>query len=146
MPAPLTLLRTARVLFALLAVPSAPASAAEVVLRFASTNAEGSVPYDQVLVPFARAVEEESGGRIEVALKPIGGYGKPADLFNMVERGDIEIAATVQGYNPGRFPQSSVIELPFLFPDAFAGTQALMSLYTESLLTEVSASGNVLAL
>ena len=63
MPVPLTLLRTACVLLALLAVPSAPASAAEVVLRFASTNTEGSVPYDHVLVPFARAVEEESGGR-----------------------------------------------------------------------------------
>ena len=37
-----------------------------------------TAPYDQVLVPFARAVEEESGGRIEVALKPMGGYGKPA--------------------------------------------------------------------
>ena len=146
MPAPMTLLRTARVLFALLAVPSAPASAAEVVLRFASTNTEGSVPYDQVLVPFARAVEEESGGRIEVALKPIGGYGKPADLFNMVERGDIEIAATVQGYNPGRFPQSSVMELPFLFPDAVSGTQAMMSLYKEGLLSEDYASVKVLAL
>ena len=146
MPAPMTLLRTARVLFALLAVPSAPAAAADIVLRFASTNTEGSVPYDQVLVPFARAVEEESGGRIEVALKPIGGYGKPADLFNMVERGDIEIAATVQGYNPGRFPQSSVMELPFLFPDAVSGTQAMMSLYKEGLLSEDYASVKVLAL
>jgi len=145
MPAPLTFVRTARLLLALLAVPSAPACAADIVLRLASTNAEGSVPYDQALVPFARAVEEDSGGRIEVALKSIGGYGKPADLFNMVERGDIEIAATVQGYNPGRFPQSSVMELPFMFPNAVAGTQAMMSLYKEGLLSEDYASVKVLA-
>jgi TRAP-type transport system periplasmic protein len=145
MPVTTTLLRTAGVL-ALLALLSAPAAGADIVLRFASTNTEGSIPYDQVLVPFARAVEEESGGRIEVALKPIGGYGKPADLFNMVERGDIEIAATVQGYNPGRFPQSSVMELPFLFRDAVTGTKAMMSLYKEGLLSDDYASVKVLAL
>jgi TRAP-type transport system periplasmic protein len=156
MPVSTTLLRAARLqaafLLAFLAAPMLPAvsltqaCAAEFMLRLASTNVEGSIPYDKVLVPFARALEEESGGRIEVALKPIGGYGKPADLFNMVERGDIEIAATVQGYNPGRFPQSSVMELPFLFADAVTGTQAIMSLYREGLLSEDYASVKVLAL
>jgi TRAP-type transport system periplasmic protein len=150
MPASTTFLRTARVALALLAISSlaissVPAGAADIVLRFASTNAEGSVPYEKALVPFARAVEEDSGGRIEVALKPIGGYGKPAELFEMVERGDIEIAATVQGYNPGRFPQSSVMELPFMCPSAVAGTQAVMSLYREGLLSEDYASVKVLA-
>jgi TRAP-type C4-dicarboxylate transport system substrate-binding protein len=146
MSASVTLLRTARLLLAFLAIPFAPAQAADIVLRIASTNVEGSVPYDKVLVPFARALEEDSGGRIEVALKPIGGYGKPAELFSMVERGDIEIAATVQGYSSGRFPQSSVMELPFLFPDAVSGTQAIMSLYREGLLSEDYASVKVLAL
>ena len=144
MPVPTTLLRTACVLLALLAIR--PAWAADIVLRFASVNTEGTAPYEQALVPFVRAIEEESGGRIEVALKPVGGYGKPADLFNMVERGDIEMAATVQGYNPGRFPQSSVMELPFMFPDAVAGTEAMMSLYREGLLSEDYASVKVLAL
>ena len=130
------LVLTARILFVLLAISSVPASAADIVLRFGSINTEGTAPYDQALVPIARAIEQESGGRIEVALKPIGGYGKPADLFNMVERGDIEMAATVQGYNPGRFPQSSVMELPFMFPNAVSGTEAIMSLYREGLLSE----------
>ena len=53
-----------------------------------------------MLVPFASAVEEESGGRIEVALKPMGGYGKPAELFSMVEKGAIEMAATVRATIP----------------------------------------------
>ncbi len=125
---------------------SAPAQAAEVVLRFGSINTEGTLAYDKVLVPFARALEEESGGRIEVALKPIGGYGKPTDLFSMVERGDIELASTVQGYNPGRFPQSSVMELPLMFGNSVAGTEAMMSLYKEGLLAKDYASVKVLAL
>jgi TRAP-type C4-dicarboxylate transport system substrate-binding protein len=143
---PMQLVLTARILFVLLAVSSAPASAADIVLRFGSINTEGTAPYDQALVPIVRAIEQESGGRIEVALKPIGGYGKPADLFNMVERGDIEMAATVQGYNPGRFPQSSVMELPFMFPNAVSGTDAIMSLYKEGLLSEDYASVKVLSL
>jgi TRAP-type C4-dicarboxylate transport system substrate-binding protein len=127
--------------------PAKPAKkVAEFVLRFGSINTEGTVAYDQVLVPFARAIEEESKGRIEVALKPIGGYGKPVELFPLVEKGDIEIAASVQGYHPGRFPQSSVMELPFMYENSIAGTEAMMSLYKEGLLAKDYASVKVLAL
>jgi TRAP-type transport system periplasmic protein len=107
------------------------ARAAEITLRFASINVAGTAPYEKALVPFAQNVEADSGGRIAVALKPIGGYGKASDLFNMTERGDIEIAATVQGYNPGRFPRSSVMELPLMFESGSAGTQALWKLFTD---------------
>ena len=88
---------TAAALLGLVALFATPACAAEVVLRFGSINTENTAPYDQVLVPFAKAVEEESDGRIEVALKPLGGYGKPAELFTMVEKGAIEMAATRAG-------------------------------------------------
>jgi len=125
---------------------SVPAQAAEVTLRFATINAEKTASYDDVLVPFARAIEQESGGRIEVALKPVGGYGKPAELFNMVEKGDIEIASTVQGYSPGRFPRSSVMELPLMFDNSVSGTRALMALYKEGLVSDDYKTVHVLAL
>jgi TRAP-type C4-dicarboxylate transport system substrate-binding protein len=64
----------------------------------------------------------------------------------MVEKGTIEMAATVQGYNPGRFPQSSVMELPFMFENSIAGTEAMMSLYKEGLLDKDYASVKVLGL
>lgn len=136
---------TAAALLGLLSLAT-PATAADVVLRFGSINTENTAPYDQVLVPFAKAVEEESGGRIEVALKPLGGYGKPNELFTMVEKGTIEMAASVQGYHPGRFPQSSVMELPFMFQSSIAGTEAMMSLYKEGLLDKDYASVKVLGL
>src|SRR3954471_11725442 len=129
-----------------LALPASSAGAAEFTLRFASVNSPGTSSYDRVLVPFAKAIEEESGARIEMALKPINGYGKPAELFNMVEKGEIEIASTVQGYNPGRFPQSSVMELPLMFDNSVAGTEAMMSLYKEGLLDKDYASVKVLGL
>lgn len=129
-----------------LALLATPASAADYVLRMATISDAQTPSYAKVLEPFARAVERDSGGRIEVALKPLGNYGKPADLFNMVEKGDIEIANTVQGYNPGRFPQSSVMELPLMFDNAVAGSQALWGLYKEGLLDKDYASVKVLSL
>jgi TRAP-type C4-dicarboxylate transport system substrate-binding protein len=127
-------------------LPASHANAAEFVLRFASINLANTAAYQQILVPFAKAVEKDSAGRIEVALKPMGGYGKPADLFNMTERGDIDIAATVQGYNPGRFPRSSVMELPLMFGSAVAGTQALWKLFQDGDVAGDYASVKVLGL
>src|SRR4029077_495823 len=109
-------------------------------------NAEKTASYDDVLVPFSRAIEQESGGRIEVALKRVGGYGKPAELFGLVEKGDIEIASTVQGYSPGKFPRSSVMELPMMFDNSVSGTRALMALYTEGLIAHDYKSVRVLGL
>ena len=56
------------------------------------------------------------------------------------------MAATVQGYHPGRFPQSSVMELPFMFENSISGTSAMMSLYKEGLLDKDYASVKVLGL
>ena len=53
---------TALALFGLAAFLT-PASAADIVLRFGSINTENTTAYDQVLLPFAKAVEEESGGQ-----------------------------------------------------------------------------------
>ena len=127
-------------------LPASHAHAAEFVLRFASINLANTAAYQQILVPFAQAVEKDSAGRIEVDLKPMGGYGKPADLFNMTERGDIDICATVQGYNPGRFPRSSVMELPLMFDSAVAGTQALWKLFQDGDIAADYASVKVLGL
>jgi len=141
------LIQTLALMLGYVATPLAHgALAAEYTLRFASINLAGTAAYDQVLMPFAHDVEQESGQRIEIALKPMGGYGKPAELFNMTERGDIEIAATVQGYNPGRFPRSSVMELPFMFDTAVHGTQAMWKLFQEGQISADYASVKVLAL
>ena len=127
-------------------LPAPRARAAEFVLRFGSINLASTEAYEKILVPFAQAVEADSAGRIEVALKPMGGYGKPADLFNMAERGDVDIVSTVQGYNPGRFPRSSVMELPLMFDSAVAGTQALWKLFTDGDIAADYAAVKVLGL
>jgi TRAP-type C4-dicarboxylate transport system substrate-binding protein len=126
--------------------PPTPAAAADFVLRFATIIAADTPAYQQVFQPFVDAVAKDSSGRLEVDLKPLGGYGKPADLFNMTEHGDVEIAFTVQGYNPGRFPQSSVMELPLMFDSAVSGTRALQAMLKEGRFDKDYASVKMLGL
>jgi TRAP-type transport system periplasmic protein len=125
---------------------SSPASSADFVLRFAVLSPADAPTYRDVLEPLARQIESESGGRIQVDLRPVGGFGKPADFLAMVERGDVEIAYTVQGYNADRFPQSTVMELPLLFNDSVTGTKAFWQLYKEGLLDKDYANVKILSL
>jgi TRAP-type C4-dicarboxylate transport system substrate-binding protein len=126
--------------------PPTPAAAADFVLRFATIIAPDTPAYQQVFLPFVDAVAKDSSGRLEVGLKPLGGYGKPADLFNMTERGDVELAFTVQGYNPGRFPQSSVMELPLMFTSAVSGTRVLETMLKEGRFDKDYASVKMLGI
>jgi TRAP-type C4-dicarboxylate transport system substrate-binding protein len=122
------------------------AGAADVTLRFGCINAKGTVSYDGLLEPFARALEAKSDGRIAVDLQPMGGFGKPVELFPMVESGTLELASTVQGYHPGRFPRSSVMELPLLFDTGEGGSESFWKLYQEGLFGPEYDSVKVLAL
>lgn len=133
-------------LSALLATRGRAAWAAEQTLRFASISVAGSPTYDKAVVAYARAIEQDSGGRLEVAEKPSGGYGKPAELLAMLEKGDVELIGSVQGYYPGRFPRSSVMELPLMFDGAIAGSKALTTLFQEGLVAPDYSTVKVLAL
>jgi TRAP-type transport system periplasmic protein len=113
-----------------------PATAQEVTLKFATISADTTRAFKEIQEPLARAIEKDSNGRIKVDLRGQGanGFGKPSELFDMVARGDIDIAFTVQGYKPGRFPRTTVAELPLMFRDAQEGTRVLWALYKEGLL------------
>jgi TRAP-type transport system periplasmic protein len=97
---PATLCRPILSLFAALlaTVIVAPGtSAADYVLRFASLNTADAPRQRDIFEPLARQIEKASGGRIQIDLRPMGGFGKPADHFARLERGDIEIAIYCAG-------------------------------------------------
>ena len=79
--------------------------------------------HDKFLVPWARKVENESGGRIRIDLFPsmqLG--GAPAALFDQARDGVTDIAWAAPSLTPGRFPKIETFELPFL-----ASSRALVS-------------------
>jgi TRAP-type C4-dicarboxylate transport system substrate-binding protein len=74
-----------------------------------------SSAHDRFLLPWARQVEAQSGGRIRIDLFPsmqLG--GQPAELFDQARDGVAEIVLAEPSLTPGRFPKIEVFELPFV--------------------------------
>jgi TRAP-type C4-dicarboxylate transport system substrate-binding protein len=117
----------------LLASPSA-SSAAELELKFGNISAPNVSLFSGVAVSLARAIETESGGRIAVDARPMNGFGTPVEMLPKVESGEIDMTLTIAGYYPGRFPRTSVIELPTLFDSGESGTRILWKLFEEGLV------------
>jgi TRAP-type transport system periplasmic protein len=71
--------------------------------------------HDKFLLPWARKVETESGGRMRVDIFPsmqLG--GAPAALFDQAREGSADIVWTAPSLTPGRFAKIETFELPFL--------------------------------
>jgi len=74
-----------------------------------------SCGHTQFLVPWARKVEAESGGRFRINLFPsmqLG--GGPTQLFDQARDGLADIVWAVPANTPGRFPKIEAFELPFV--------------------------------
>lgn len=98
--------------------------------------AQANVPV-QILDVWADAVEEASGGRIEIERYPsmqLGGV--PPELMDQAMDGVADIVWTVVGYTPGRFPSTEVFELPFMVEDARAASCAYWKMYEEHMQEE----------
>lgn len=120
--------------FLLLILPLTAGSAlAQTKLRFGTVFSPTTSTY-LLLVDACRKVEQETAGAVAIDIQPAGGFGKPTELLPKVDKGELEIAYTVQGYTPDRFAASSVMELPLIRKTATGGTSALWELYEKGLL------------
>lgn len=99
----------------LAATLSAGAWAQEVTLRLHQfLPPQGNVPA-KAFVPWIKKIEEQSKGRLKIQMyssMQLG--GTPAQLYDQARDGVVDIAWTLPGYTPGRFPRSEVFELPFM--------------------------------
>ena len=98
-------------------------------LKFSSWVSTVHGHHTGVMVPWAKMIEEQSGGRLKVTIYPGGTLGKPADHFDLVKNGIADMGFAAPGYTPGRFPLISVTELPLLFKTSKGGSQAVWSLF-----------------
>ncbi|MRX48999.1 C4-dicarboxylate ABC transporter substrate-binding protein [Paracoccus sp. S-4012] len=117
---------------------SGAASAQEVTLRLHHFLAPTAPVQTQIMEPWAAAVEEQSGGRIDVQIFPsmqLG--GKPPQLYDQARDGVVDIAWTLLGYTPGRFPVAEVFELPFVASNAAATNMALQDFQAKYLADEL---------
>jgi len=91
--------------------------------------------HTQMLEPWARAVEENSGGKVKIEIFPsmtLG--GRPPELIQQARDGVVDLIWTVNGYTPGLFPRTEVFELPTVFKnDPIAANLAVHDLFESDL-------------
>jgi TRAP-type C4-dicarboxylate transport system substrate-binding protein len=94
-----------------------------IVLKLHHAFSAVSAVHDKFLVPWARKIENESGGRLRVDLFPsmqLG--GSPAALLDQARDGSADIVWAAPSLTAGRFAKTETFELPFL-----ASRRALVS-------------------
>ena len=82
-----------------------------------------------LLEPWAERVRADSDGRIDIRIHPSMSLGgRPSDLVEQVESGEVDMIWTLAGYTPGRFPRTEVFELPAVhFRSAYATNRAIIA-------------------
>lgn len=74
---------------------------------------------------------EETDGRLTLEFYPSNTLGDAGSQYDMAVTREADIALSVHGYSPGRFPLVTVMEMPFLVESAEHGSEILMHLYKE---------------
>jgi TRAP-type C4-dicarboxylate transport system substrate-binding protein len=82
----------------------------------------------ETIEPWAKAVEEASGGRVKIEIFPSMSLGgTPPELVGQARDGVVDLVWTVNGYTPGVFPRTEVFELPFVHRNDPAATNLAMA-------------------
>jgi TRAP-type C4-dicarboxylate transport system substrate-binding protein len=98
-------------------------------LKFAHPYSPMHPQHTGVLVPWAKKIEEASNGAVKIKFIPGGALGKPGQAYAMVEKNIADIGWDICDYSPGRFPLTTVIELPFMVKTAEKASVVLWKLY-----------------
>ncbi len=120
---------------ALFAFGATPVVAADHEFKLHHFIGEKAPAHARMLVPWAKRVEENSGGKVSIEIYPAMTLGgRPPELINQVRDGVVDLVWTVNGYTPGLFPRSEVFELPGVHKNDTAATNlALKELFESDL-------------
>lgn len=84
-----------------------------------------------IVQDFIADVEEATDGRVKITSYPGASLAAPDGQFDAAETGAVDIAMSVNSYNPNQFPMTSVMELPFMSTKGEEGSETLWKLYEE---------------
>ena len=87
------------------------------------------VQHRMAFEPFAQKVAELTDGKVTVKIFPGGTLGNPKTMVDSINNGITDIGFVIPAYVRGRFPRSSVFDLPFLFTDAVHQTKVMYELF-----------------
>ena len=103
------------------------ASAQEFTFKLHQMLPATSPAQKNMLEPWVKQVEENSGGRVKIEIYPAMSLGgTPPELVQQARDGVVDIIWTVNGYTPGQFPRTEVYELPGVFLNDIKATNLAM--------------------
>ena len=108
------------------ALLAAPAAHAQTTLTVSQWLPAGH-PVHEVMQAWSQKVEQATQGRVKFKTLPQP-VTNPPGHYNAVRDGLAEVAMTVIGYTPGRFPLSEIAELPLMGESAEANSVAFQQL------------------
>ncbi|MEJ0070642.1 MAG: TRAP transporter substrate-binding protein [Pseudomonadota bacterium] len=112
---------------------SAAAQAQTVTLKFSQFLGPKSFFQEDVVEPWAKELEAKTGGKVKVEIYDgTTPYGEVTKQASQVKDGTVDIALGLRGAEGDRFPASSIIELPFVSPNAAVGSSALWTMAQSS--------------
>lgn len=120
------------------ALVATTASAQEYTFKLHHLLSAKAPAHTQMLAPWAKQVEENSGGRVKIEIYPSMSLGgKPPELVQQARDGVVDIVWTVNGYTPGLFPRTEVFELPTVYlNDPKATNLAMFDMFESTLKQE----------
>ncbi len=105
---------------------SACAKSEQITLKLHHFAPPSSTIHAKLIVPWCETIEKESSGKLKCQIYPAMQLGGgPAQLYDQVKDGVVDIVLTIPGYSAGRFPRIEVFELPFMMKDAAGTSRAL---------------------
>ena len=96
-------------------VAPGPASAQEIKLKLSHFTPATHNHHVNVIMPWVEEVKKRTNGRVEITVFPGASLCKPPQQYDCAKSGIADLARGVTGWTPGRFPMSSVIELPYIW-------------------------------
>ncbi|MGD9211000.1 MAG: TRAP transporter substrate-binding protein [Desulfobacteraceae bacterium] len=117
---------------ALFLFPLNHANAETIDLKFATFFSPKHTLHVGVWEPWAKKISEQTNGRVKITMFPGGALGKAGDHYALVENGIADIVYILHDYIPGRFPMTTVFELPFMAPSSTQTSKAMWKTFENS--------------
>jgi len=118
------------VAFALLLSLVATSHAQQKVITLRYSNYHAAVnPNSKICEDWSREVEEATNGRVKIKYYPGGTLTPPAQTYDSVIKGIIDIGFSMAAYTRGRFPLTEVIDLPLGYKSAYQSNMLINAFY-----------------
>ena len=128
-----------------LGLTASPSLADSVVLKFATGTFPGVSQNIEIFEPWIKGMNAAGEGVVKI-VNTNNSLANVATIYDALLKGVLDMAWILHGFVPGRFPKSSVVQLPFEVTTAEEASVALWNLYKRGVIASEYKDLHVLAL